>query len=179
MLLAGSGSDAEGAVTYAWTQVSGPAVTLSSSTAPTPTFTAPLIDTATATIELRLTVTDSANATATDTVTVTVNNVSAGNTPPTASAGPDQIVEEGASGQLSGSGTDAEGAVTFAWTHVSGPTMALSSPTVARPTYTAPQITTATATAVMQLAVTDTAGTTTTDSVTITIRDSFTPVGCH
>lgn len=43
------------------------------------------------------------------------------NTPPTANAGTDAAFQEGAVVQLSGSGDDAEGAVTFSWSQSSGP----------------------------------------------------------
>lgn len=64
-------SDPEGTLSFAWTQESGPAVTLSSATDAKPTFTAPQVDTATA-LGFRLTVTDGKGQTATDTTTVTV-----------------------------------------------------------------------------------------------------------
>ena len=73
--LAGLGADTEGAVTLAWSQVSGPSVTLSSTTIPSPTFTAPFVAVGTtAPIELRLDVTDSAGAVASDTVRITAKS---------------------------------------------------------------------------------------------------------
>ena len=73
--LSGSGSDPDGAsVGYQWTQTSGPAVTLSSSTAAAPTFTAP--STAT-TLRFRLVVTDAAGGTGADDVQVIVGSAAA------------------------------------------------------------------------------------------------------
>lgn len=81
--LNGTGStDPEGdSLTYAWTQVSGSAVTLSSSTAASPTFTAP---SGPVTLVFGLTVTDSWSAASSqDTVQVTV---ASSNTAPSISA---------------------------------------------------------------------------------------------
>lgn len=57
-------------LTYAWSQLSGPAVTLSDPTSATPTFTAP---TGPATLEFQLEVCDQEPLCDTDTVVVTVN----------------------------------------------------------------------------------------------------------
>src|SRR5690606_31633066 len=71
--LDGSGSsDAEGSLTYAWTQTGGYPVTLSDPTAVSPTFTAP--DNVTSTLRFKLTVTDQAGQHDVDRVNVTVIN---------------------------------------------------------------------------------------------------------
>jgi surface protein len=69
-----SSSDADGhSLSYAWTQTSGTSVTLSSSTASQPTFTAPIAaNTTTLIFSLVVTDTESADSSA-DTVTITVN----------------------------------------------------------------------------------------------------------
>jgi K319L-like, PKD domain len=76
--LAGSGSDPDGeAVTFAWTQTGGPAVTLSDPTSPTPTFTAPNVA-ADTDLTFSLQVCDEANPAqlcATDTVVITVQPI--------------------------------------------------------------------------------------------------------
>lgn len=66
-------SDADGTIaSYLWSQISGPAVTLSSTTVAQPTFTAPSALTG-STLVFGLTVTDNQSATSTqDTVTITV-----------------------------------------------------------------------------------------------------------
>lgn len=71
--LDGSGSsDAEGSLTYEWTQTGGVGVTLSDVTAVSPTFTAP--DDVTSSLRFKLTVTDQAGQTARDhTVVVLIN----------------------------------------------------------------------------------------------------------
>lgn len=76
--LDGSGSsDPDGdTLTYAWTQASGPAVTLTAATTATPNFTAPDVADATP-LEFDLRVTDTSNAQATDRVRITVNPLTA------------------------------------------------------------------------------------------------------
>lgn len=74
--LAGSGADSDGTISsYAWTQVSGPSVTLSNANTASASFTAPDVS-ADTTLEFKLTVTDNGGATATDTVNVTVHDTS-------------------------------------------------------------------------------------------------------
>ncbi|MEV0608140.1 PKD domain-containing protein [Polymorphospora rubra] len=62
------------------------------------------------------------------------------NTAPVANAGPDQTVQPGALVELDGTASvDPDGTiVAYAWTQTSGPTTALSDPTSAQPTLTAP-----------------------------------------
>lgn len=70
--LPGSGSDLDGTISsYAWSQVSGTAVTLSGATTATASFTAPAV-TRTTNLTFRLTVTDNLGATGTDQIVVTV-----------------------------------------------------------------------------------------------------------
>ncbi|MCP4257098.1 MAG: hypothetical protein GY774_06180 [Planctomycetes bacterium] len=82
--LAGSGSDPDGdAVTYQWSQVSGPSVTISNSNSPNANFTAPYVSSGGADLvfELRVDDNDSINPLfGTDQVTIHVNNI---NDPPT------------------------------------------------------------------------------------------------
>ena len=170
--LDGSGSsDADGnAITYAWSQTSGTSVTLSSSTASQPTFTAPTIDSDNTSYELvfSLTVTDSTGrVSSADTVTITVSNNA-----PTANAGPDQTVAAGATVTLDGtSSSDADSnSLTYAWTQTSGTTVTLSSSTASQPTFTAPTAA-STTTLIFSLVVTDSIGdASSADTVTITVN---------
>ena len=62
------------------------------------------------------------------------------NAVPRANAGADQSVATGVTVTLDGSGSDADAdPLTYVWTQVSGPTVSLSDPKVARPTFTTPR----------------------------------------
>ena len=103
-------------------------------------------------------------ASATVAVTISVTNV---NEPPTANAGPDQSVTEGATVTLAGSGTDPEGqTLTYAWTPPSGIT--LSNATASNPTFTAPDRT-ADYTLTFSLKVNDGASDSAADTVDISV----------
>src|SRR6185503_10410481 len=136
--LTGAGStDPEGqTLTYTWLQTAGPTVTLSSSSAASPTFTAPegLSNTA---CTFQLTVSDG-TSTSVDTVVITINR---DDDAPTANAGPDQTVSENAPVTLTGaSSSDPEGqTLTYTWVQTGGPAVTLSSSSAASPTFTAPE----------------------------------------
>jgi len=168
--LAGSGSDAEGAVTYSWTQTGGTTVSLSNPAISNPVFTAPSV-TASTVLVFQLTVTDTNGATDTDILMITVDPLAAGNTLPTVGAGPDQTVNSGDNVQLAGTGSDAEGAVTFSWSQTGGTTVTLSDATANNPTFTAPTVATGASDVItLQLTVTDTSSATATDTVVVTVN---------
>lgn len=126
--LDGSGSaDPDGTINnHQWEQMTGPAVSLSNDNQAIASFVAPGVDTAT-TLAFRLTVTDDDGATASDDVRVTVQAVASVNQPPTADAGPDQMVDAGAVVMLIGSGSDSDGTVTgVQWNQTEGATVSLS-----------------------------------------------------
>src|SRR5690606_644362 len=121
--ITGSGSDTDGTiVTYTWTKVSGPAVTMSN----TSLATVSLADLVEGTYVFRLTVTDDKGATAKDEMTLTVNAETA-NQAPIANAGTDRTTTlPHNSLEITGSGSDADGSIaSYAWSKVSGPSVAM------------------------------------------------------
>ena len=163
--LLASATDAEGDdVTFAWTQDSGPAVTLAGANTRLATFTAPTV-TADTPLVFTVTATDDRGATATDSVTITVTKANAA---PVVDAGPDQTVASAAAVTLAGTATDADGdTLTYAWTQLEGPRVTLTGGTTLAPTFTAPA-TTADLTLIFKLAVND-GRTTSTDVVTVNV----------
>lgn len=126
--LPGSGTTANGPLTYQWTKKSGPAAgTLTNDLTATATVTG-LVE-GTYVFELRIT--DATSAFDFDNVSVTVQPA-ASNQNPVANAGPNQTITLPLpSGyELSGTGTDNDGSVTtYLWTQVSGPAVTMGPPT--------------------------------------------------
>ena len=174
--LDGTGSsDADGGLTYAWTQTQGPGVSLSGGNSATPSFTAPTrtVSQGSATLRFQLTVTDTDGVTDSDTVDITVNPV---NSNPTADAGPNQTVGDGSNVNLDGTGSsDADGPIAaYAWVQTQGPAVGLSGGNTATPSFTAPNRTVAQGPVTLrfQLTVTDGDGVTDNDTVDITVDPS-------
>ncbi len=130
-------SDSEGQnLSYTWVQTSGPEVNIRSGNSPELRFsTRGLEESGEITFELQ--VSDGTNI-STDQI---VMNVDPGNTLPTVSAGPDQSVMEGETVQMSSAASDEDGdALTYTWVQTGGPTVELSDPNSATPTFEAPDI---------------------------------------
>ena len=137
--LQAQGTDADGdALTYRWTQLSGPTVSLSGQDSTSISFTAPEVSTPTE-LSFQVTVSDG-TASASHTVKVTVNNV---NRAPTANAGSAATVDAGEKVQLNGgASSDPDGdALTYEWTQVGGPWATIEGANTATPTLTAPALT--------------------------------------
>jgi hypothetical protein len=158
----------QGITSYEWTQVDGPAVVLSDLFAPEPTFAAPELDTGDKSLSFLLTVTDKGGSESLDACLV---NVTRGNAPPTAHAGPNQSAASGSLVTLDGSGSTDEddGIVSYGWTQLSGKPIAISGPCAAVTTFVTPEVVNAQEQFVFQLSVKDAGGLEDTDRVTITV----------
>ena len=177
--LTGSNStDSDGTIaSYAWTQTSGPAITLSNPAVARPTFTAPSGGTSGASLTFQLTVKDDGGLAATDTCVVNINAAIPANKLPVANAGPDQSAVAGSTATLVGSNsTDSDGTiVSYAWKQTAGTTVTLSNPAVASPTFTAPSVGTSGTSLTFQLTVTDDGKLAATDTCVVNIT-AATPV---
>jgi hypothetical protein len=162
----------DGIASYLWTQLpGGTTVTLSDPTAAQPTFTAPDVGPSGESLTFQLTVTDNGGLQDTDDCIVNVTWV---NIPPTADAGPDQIVDEGVTVTLNGSDSSDpdDGIASYLWTQLpGGTTVTLSDPTAAQPTFVTPPVD-ATMVLTFQLTVTDNGGLQNTGEISVAINDN-------
>ena len=170
VILNGSGSDPEGQpITYRWRQTAGAAVTLSSATIPNPSFTAPAATSVSQALTFELVVSDGALNSAPSSVVITVAAVAA-NQAPTANAGTARTVTGETLVTLSGSGSDPEGQpITYTWRQTAGAAVALSSATIASPSFTAPAASSVSQALTFDLVVSDGALNSAPSSVTITV----------
>ncbi len=168
----GNSSDQDGTIVgYAWT-TDNESVTLSNADAVQASFIAP---TSGGAYVFTLTVTD--NDGLTDTDQVTINVVTNNNTPPVASAGPEQNVKSGATVTLMGCNSfDPDGSIaSYKWTQLSGDSYKLtntSTPDNGNRTFTP----TAKGTYVFQITVTDNNGLTAMDSTVVNVSENQPPV---
>ena len=133
---------------------------------------------ATGTTSLTYTVTDADdNVTTSDAATLTFDITVNVNQAPTADAGAAQTVTEGDTVTLDGSGSaDPEGqTLTYAWTVPSGSGITLSSPTAAKPTFDAPQVSSDGGEYEFTLTVNDGVQDSAAANVTITVMDDTAP----
>ena len=156
-------------VSYLWGQTAGNPVTLSDSSAASPTFTAPFV-TAQTLLSFTLTVTDNDGKTASDSVDITVNNI---NQVPSADAGADQSVNEGDNVSLDGSGSsDSDGTIqSYSWLQTAGTSVTLDDSSSTTPSFIAPSVGAAGETLTFELIVTDNDGDTDTDTVDINVQN--------
>lgn len=159
-------------LSYAFTQVSGPAVVLTGANTAQPTFTAPAKTGAAQTLVFEVQVSDGV-ATATDQITVTIP----ANAAPTADAGTAQTVAGRSVVSLDATGSsDADGdPLTYGWVQTSGPSVSLSDATAAQPTFTAPQGATSSQVLSFEVTVSDGVASSTA-TVDITISPNSPPV---
>nr|NIQ38343.1 hypothetical protein [Pseudomonadota bacterium] len=149
-------------------------VTLSDPNSSQPTFTAPDAGLDGASLTFQLTVVDAGGLQSTDTCIVNVAGV---NLPPTADAGPDQTVEEGAVVTLNGSNSSDpdDGIASYLWEQTAGTPVTLSDPNSSQPTFTAPDAGLDGASLTFQLTVTDGGGLQATDTCTVNIAGANNP----
>ena len=129
----------DGIVSYLWTQIGVPTVTLINPTSSRPRFTAPNVGIDGASFTFNLLVTDAGGLQNTDSCIV---NISQQNKPPTAAVHPDYMeTTEGTLVTLDGSAsTDSDdGIASYLWSQVEGDPVSLSDPTTAVTTFIAPK----------------------------------------
>lgn len=172
VLNGGMSTDPDGDLLFfAWEQIVGPGVALNDPNAETLEFVA----VEEGLYEFMLTVSDGRGGFDSDTVRVFVGTATPAGTPQ-ADAGPDRTVNEGDVVTLRGANSSNPGgaAFLFLWEQLSGPSVALSDPTSAEPTFDAPQVD-ADVTLTFLLTISNGDGLEDSDSVTITVLDEEAP----
>lgn len=162
-------ADPDGTIaSYLWEQTAGASVTLSSTTAVKPTFTAPDVGVNGTALTFQLTVTDNQGQQSKDTCIV---NVSWVNVPPTANAGKDQTVVEKTLVALDASGsTDSDdGIASYLWEQTQGTAVTLSDSKAQKPTFTAPDVDQTNVQLTFKVTVTDNHGLKSNDSCIVTV----------
>ena len=146
-------------VRYGWVQVGGPTVTLRDADTARAVFSAPAVA---GNLIFELTVTDDDDLTSTRRLTLPIDM------PPVAAASADALAAlTGATVTLGAS--ESEDAAIYQWTQTAGPTVRLSDPAAASPTFVAPAPGSAYEPVTFELTVTNTCGSAATDTVSVVI----------
>lgn len=127
------------ALSYAWKQISGQPVALSSTTDANPTFTAPSYDAAGNELKFQVDVTDGISDVQSCQMTVTVNPLPVQVLPPVANAGPDLTVTKGLQVTLDGSASTGKH-LTYSWKQTGGDPVALLFASTVHPVFFAPNV---------------------------------------
>ena len=137
------------ALTYSWSQLSGPAVAINGANTATASFTAPAVS-ATSALVFRLTVSNGTQS-ATANTTVTVNPLPV----PVVTVAASTINANALTAVAMSATSNPATGVTYSWTQISGPTVTLTGATTANASFTAPA---GPATLVFQIKVTNALG---------------------
>ncbi len=159
----------DGIESYLWKQIAGPSVSLYDPADDQPAFTSPSVaGNKSTSLKFELTVTDFGGLLDTDT---TVVNVTGGNDPPTADAGPDQNVDEETTVTLDGSNSfdPDDGIASYQWKQIAGPSVSLSNPQSVQPTFLAPNVGTDGVSFIFELTVTDFSSLQSTDTTIVNV----------
>lgn len=157
-------------ISYSWGQLNQPAVNLSDSSDPKPTFVAPSVKPGSSvTLLFQLTVQDDGFPSLMDTDTVEVTVIPP-NLEPVADAGPDDTVVEGDTVTLDGSASyDPDGdTLSYQWSQIGVTNVVLSDPSAVNPSFVAPPP--SEEPLVFELTVTDSGQKTDKASVSITVE---------
>ncbi|MBU6240212.1 MAG: hypothetical protein KJS66_00305 [Acidobacteria bacterium] len=161
-----------GAVTYAWSQAAGPTPSVLAAAATntaTVAFTAPAANT---TISLRVVATDSRGEKATDVVTVVVGTGGAATLSANIAEGEGPLAVDTAKAVALNATATGSGAITYAWSQVSGPALTLNGANTAALSIAASA---AIGTAVILVTATDATGASATDQITLQMNPSGAP----
>lgn len=164
-------------LTFTWLQVFGTPVTLAYPNTATPSFTAPQVGATGGQVDFELIVTDPRGLSHSDFVSIVISNV---NQPPVAHAGADQTKNENTLVTLDGSGShdpDLDG-LSYHWSQIGGPGVALTGATTASPTFTAPNVAAGGAFLTFQLVVHDGHVSSVADTVRIAVVNVNDPPVC-
>lgn len=126
-------------LSFAWKQISGQPVVLSSTTDESPTFTAPSYNAAGNELKFEVDVTDGLSDVQSCQMTVTVNPLPVQVSPPVANAGPDQTVNTGLQVTLDGSASTGKH-LTYSWKQTAGDPVTLLFASTAHPVFFAPDV---------------------------------------